>query len=209
MPGSPPRTWLTSPDSMFRSGRRELSFDGMLCSRLNHAVTRSGRQQRREECNFMVLCFSIIIVFRGPETRGRFLAPTSGPVSGQGRQPGNCRVPMRVGVGWVSAVAENGLSFWYRFFWKKQVRRCIFARFSWLTGGSSEKDGPIRKATWGSHVPEMINSPEVCTVTFRLQAEQHLQVTLLSLVLLSVREWKSECFSDCSDGSSFAVSRCS
>ena len=79
-------------------------------------------------------------------------------------------------------------------FLEKQVRRCIFAMFSWLTGGSSEREGLIRKATWGSHVPEMISSPEVCKVTFRLQAEQHLQVTLLSLVLLSVREWKSECF---------------
>ena len=48
--------------------------------------------------------------------------------------------------------------------------------------------------TRASHVPVMISSPDVCKVTFRLQAEQHLQVTLLSLVLLSVREWKSECF---------------
>ena len=48
--------------------------------------------------------------------------------------------------------------------------------------------------TPASHVPVMISSPDVCKVTFRLQAEQHLQVTLLSLVLLSVREWKSECF---------------
>ena len=64
--------------------------------------------------------------------------------------------------------------------------------------------------TLASHVPVMISSPDVCKVMFRLQAEQHLQVALLSLVLLRVREWKSECFfSDCSGGSSFSVSRCS
>ena len=98
-----------------------------------------------------------------------------------------------VDVGWLSAVAEMGCLFGV-FFLEKHVRRCNFAMFSWLTGDSSEREGLIRKATWGSHVPEMICSPEVCNVTFRLQAEQHLQVTLLSLVCLTVRGWESECF---------------
>jgi hypothetical protein len=87
-----------------------------------------------------------------------------------------------------------GCPFGVFFFWKtcSRIYFCeVLLAHGRLVG--QERNHPEGQ-TRASHVPVAISSPDVCQVTFRLQAEQHLQVTLLSLVLLSVREWKSECF---------------
>ena len=86
---------------------------------LMNDVLRQARQRGGIALNFSLAVFTKIVVFCGPETRGRFLAPKPGPISGQGCQPGDFRLAVGGGLCGGEAEAAKWTAISGSFFFKK------------------------------------------------------------------------------------------
>ena len=73
----------------------------------------------------MCVVFTKIVDFCGPEACGRFLAPKSGPISGQGCQPGDFRLAVGGGLCGGEAEAAKWTATSGSFFLKSEVAGLI------------------------------------------------------------------------------------
>jgi hypothetical protein len=70
-------------------------------------VLRQARRRGGRAFNFSCVVFAKIVDCCGPESCGRFLAPKSGPISGQGCQRGDSRLAVGGGLCGGEAVTEK------------------------------------------------------------------------------------------------------
>ena len=117
----PPSTWRISSGCVFRPGQAGAleCWGGVVPVDCRCALTSTSAVW--ESIQFFVRCFFKIVDFCCPEACGRFLAPKSGPISGQGCQPGDFRLAVGGGVCGGEGVTENWTAISGSFFEKSEV----------------------------------------------------------------------------------------